>query len=117
MTGHMWPVWLDFRGGKGVATMAGVLFAMNWMAGLVGLAVWVIVVLVSRYVSLASMVAALVVPVVHHFSMEHATKDMDPPWIITIYLIFAAGLVVFRHRANVKRLWKGEEHKIGRKKT
>jgi glycerol-3-phosphate acyltransferase PlsY len=113
----MWPVYLDFRGGKGVATMAGVLFAMNWMAGTAGLVVFVLVVLCFRYVSLASMIAAVAAPVAHLFTMDHVRKCMQPAWIILIYLILAAGLVAFRHRENVRRLLKGEEHKLGRKKT
>jgi glycerol-3-phosphate acyltransferase PlsY len=107
MAGHMVPVYLRFRGGKGVATVAGLLFAMNWMAALVGLGVWLLAFLPFRYISLASIAGALAVPVANH-----VTKGR---WMLTAFFAFAALLVIVRHRSNIQRLLAGTETKFGKK--
>jgi len=105
--GHVFSVWLWFKGGKGVATAAGVLFALDWRVGLGVLAVWVTVALVTRYSSLAAVTAALVAPAV-----IWAIQGVTP--------MLAAGTVmgavlVWRHRANLAKLLRGEESRIGQK--
>jgi glycerol-3-phosphate acyltransferase PlsY len=108
MLGHMFPIYLGFRGGKGVATVAGLLFAMNWIAAAVGLGVWLLVFLPSRYVSLASIAAAVAVPVAAHFSQG------DP--IQTGFFAAAGLLVIVRHRGNIQRLLAGTESRFGKAK-
>jgi glycerol-3-phosphate acyltransferase PlsY len=107
--GHLFPVWLRFKGGKGVATAAGVLFAIDWRVGLAVLVAWLTVVVVSRYSSLGSLVASLFAPV-------------------AVYLILGAGpilaatcamcaMLVWRHEANIRKLIRGEESRIGDRKA
>jgi glycerol-3-phosphate acyltransferase PlsY len=115
--GHMWPVFLDFKGGKGVATTAGILFALNWVAALIGLGVWALVFASFRYVSLASIVAAAAVPVAHHFTEKRFRACWKATWVITIFLAVSAVLVVWRHRDNLRRLLAGTEKKFGRKES
>lgn len=116
LAGHLWPVFLDFKGGKGVATVGGILFAMNWMAALIAMGVWVVVFLACRYVSVGSVVAAVAVPVAHHFTGHHFKARWEAPWIITIFLAVASALVILRHRANMKRLVEGTEKRFSFKK-
>ncbi len=113
--GHMWPVWLEFRGGKGVATVGGILFALNWTAALVAMGVWVAVFVPFRYVSLGSVVAALSLPLAHHLTKAPFEAKARGQWIVTIFLGVAAALVIWRHKANLKRLVAGTEKKLGRK--
>jgi glycerol-3-phosphate acyltransferase PlsY len=117
LVGHMWPVYLGFRGGKGVATIGGILFALNWMAALVGMGVWGIVFLPFRYVSLGSVVAAVALPVAHHFTAPWLPKRGEPPWIVTAFLAVAGALVILRHRGNLARLLAGTEKKFGKKEA
>jgi len=105
IVGHVFSVYVGFRGGKGVATSAGVFLALAPAAVLVGLAVWGALVYLTGYVSLASVVAALVTPTVI-FTMRGASPVF---WL-------AAGLgafVIYAHRANLGRLTRGEEHRFG----
>jgi acyl phosphate:glycerol-3-phosphate acyltransferase len=102
--GHVFPVWLGFRGGKGVATYVGVLFALNWQAGLAFCIIWLLVAVLTRYSSLSALVAALVAPVAL-FAMG------DPPAALLTALLSA--LLIYKHRANIRRLAAGEEPKIG----
>ncbi|HLY10646.1 MAG TPA: glycerol-3-phosphate 1-O-acyltransferase PlsY [Planctomycetota bacterium] len=117
MLGHMWPIYLGFRGGKGVATVGGILFAMNWIAALIAIAVWGVVFLLSRYVSLGSMVAALALPVAHQITAPLVMSRWagETPWVMTVFLGVAAVLVIFRHRSNLKRLLDGTEQRFGKK--
>lgn len=102
--GHMFPVWLRFRGGKGVATALGVLLAISWAAGLVGLGVWLLVALLFRYSSLAALVSTATAPAyVLYFAGPTAA------W-------FVAGLALLiwaRHRDNIRRLIDGTEGRVG----
>ena len=105
--GHVFSLWLRFKGGKGVATAAGVLFALDWRVGLGVLAVWATVALVTRYSSLAAVTAALVAPAVI-WAIQGATP------------MLAAGaamgaVLVWRHQANLAKLLRGEESRIGQK--
>lgn len=106
MLGHLFPVWLRFRGGKGVSTLAGVLLALSWPAGLLAVATWLAVVAVSRYASLAALTATALGPVYAWFYTDPATAG----------IIAAAVLVVWqRHHENIRRLLRGEESKIGQR--
>jgi glycerol-3-phosphate acyltransferase PlsY len=114
LVGHMWPVTLGFRGGKGVATLGGILFALNWMAALIAMGVWVVVFIPLRYVSLGSIVAALSLPLAHYLTAPRVRPRGENPWVITVFLGIAAVLVIYRHRANIERLWAGTEKRLGR---
>lgn len=110
LVGHVWPVYLDFKGGKGVATAAGVIFALNWMAGGIVLGVWLLFFLASRYVSLASVAAAIALPVAQIFTGKRSWGDQVIP--VTIFCFAAALLVVVRHRENLGRLVRGKEKRF-----
>ena len=106
--GHCLPVWLRFRGGKGVATFLGVILGLYWVAGLLVCATWLAAAAVSRISSVGALAAALSAPIWLHL-LER------PEAVLT-----AAGLAAWvwlRHHANIRRLLKGEEPRIGRKKT
>jgi glycerol-3-phosphate acyltransferase PlsY len=106
--GHIFPVWLKFKGGKGVATYIGVLLAVSWIAALIFGVVWGAVAFTSRYSSLSGLTASGLTPVVLAFLVGGKAA-----------LLFAAltALVWFMHRANIQRLFAGTESKIGRSRT
>ena len=106
IAGHNWPVFLGFRGGKGMATSAGVLLGVAPAAMGIGLAVWVVLFLISHYVSLASIGAALAVPTAAW--LLYAAEGAVRPAVLT-----ALGLLaVWRHRSNIQRLSAGTEHRF-----
>ncbi|HUL55421.1 MAG TPA: glycerol-3-phosphate 1-O-acyltransferase PlsY [Usitatibacter sp.] len=107
--GHVYPVWLRFHGGKGVATAAGVLLALDWRVGLAVLAAWLAIVVVSRYSSLAALVGAAVAPGAAWYFAGAG------PMLAAVAAMSA--LLVLRHRANIGKLWRGEESRIGEKKA
>ncbi len=104
--GHLYPVFFGFRGGKGVATALGTLFGLDPLLGAAVLATWLVVAGVSRYSSLAALVAAVLAPVYAWVLSAH-------PWMVGAVAVMAA-LLVWRHRANIRRLLAGEEGRIGR---
>ncbi len=105
IAGHNWPVWLKFKGGKGIATSAGVLAAVAPYALLGGLAVWLLTLKLSRMVSLASILAALTVTLCGWiFYRGHL-------WTALVLSLLGI-LAVVRHRSNITRILKGEEHKF-----
>jgi glycerol-3-phosphate acyltransferase PlsY len=105
--GHLYPVFYGFRGGKGVATAAGVLFGFNVWLGAGTLVTWVVVAALLRYVSLASMIAAL-------FAAFYAFWLFGLMHIPLAVLVMAA-LLVWRHRENIRRLVAGSESRLGQK--
>jgi len=109
LLGHCFPIWLNFRGGKGVATAAGA-FLMLCPAALLGsVSLFLLVVFFWRYVSLASISAAAAMPLLIYvlWAPHHA-----PPMIITFGALAAAGIIVYKHDANIQRLVQGEEPKF-----
>lgn len=113
--GHNFTPWLKFRGGKGVATGAGVLAALVPQPFLIGLGVWIVLVAIFRYVSLGSMFGAFVVFAVRcYFTRDDFFSLNNLPATLMAFLIWA--LVMVSHRANIKRLLNGQENKIGAKK-
>ncbi|WP_443747938.1 glycerol-3-phosphate 1-O-acyltransferase PlsY [Asticcacaulis solisilvae] len=107
--GHLFPVWLKFKGGKGVATFLGTLFAAAWPMGLIAGGLWLLTAFTFRISSLSALVAAaLVVPVAFLLHVG-AYPFMG-------MALFMAVLIYIRHRDNIRRLLKGEEPKIGKKK-
>ena len=111
--GHLYPVFFKFVGGKGVATAAGVLFGVHWALGLLCMASFAIVLYFFRYVSLASLVAAIFAPVAYLFG-DRVLWSADK--YITLMLFVMAMLLVYRHSANLTRLIQGTEPKLGDKK-
>lgn len=112
--GHLWPVFFGFKGGKGVATALGVLLGVSGWLGLATLAAWLVVVSISRYVSLSSMAAAL-------FAPTFFLLAGGPLWYADHRVAAAigamAGLLVWRHQENIGRLLRGTESKLGQSKN
>ena len=108
--GHMYPVWLGFRGGKGVATGVGVFLVMTQGAVAFAGLIFILIVLVTRYVSLGSIMAALTIPLFILLQNLISPSLYFAP-VITAATV-AAGLIIFAHRANIGRLIKGNERKI-----
>jgi glycerol-3-phosphate acyltransferase PlsY len=108
--GHLYPVFFQFKGGKGVATAAGVLLGVSWILGLATLATWVIVAFFSRYSSLASLVSAVFAPLYYLFG-DREVWYVDKAILLVMFAISA--LLVYRHRENISKLLKGTESKLG----
>jgi glycerol-3-phosphate acyltransferase PlsY len=106
--GHLFPVWLNFKGGKGVATFLGTLLAAAWPVGLAAAATWLVVAFVFRISSLSALVAAALAPAFVFL--------LGRPTPIAWLALFMAVLIYIRHAPNIRRLLKGEEPRIGRKK-
>jgi glycerol-3-phosphate acyltransferase PlsY len=113
--GHLFPVWLGFKGGKGVATFFGLLFAAHWPLGLLAGGVWLVTAALFRISSLAALIAALAASLVAIAPLEAAGLPADGP-IIALSL-FTAGLIWLRHLPNIGRLMQGAEPRIGAKKA
>jgi glycerol-3-phosphate acyltransferase PlsY len=108
--GHLYPVFFQFKGGKGVATAAGVLLGVSWLLGLATLLTWVIVAFFSRYSSLASLAAAVFAPLYYLFGDREAWY-VDKAMLLVMFAISA--LLIYRHRENINKLIKGTESKLG----
>jgi glycerol-3-phosphate acyltransferase PlsY len=106
LVGHLFPVWLNFKGGKGVATYIGVLLGLTWPAALIFGAIWLVVAALFRYSSLASLVASALAPV--------ALLAFNDPKAAALLFVMTI-LVWIMHRANIRRLLNGSEDKIGAK--
>ncbi len=104
--GHSFPVWLGFKGGKGVAASAGALFGLMPFVALIAVAVWLIIFYLTRYVSVASMTAALAVPITILSMMFLGQTDRTT---LLYFSICLAAVVIFRHRSNLSRLVRGAE--------
>jgi glycerol-3-phosphate acyltransferase PlsY len=106
LLGHVFPVWLGFKGGKGVATYIGALFAAAWPAGLAFAAVWLGTAFISRYSSLSALLACAATPLV--------LLALGRPGAALVFLLLSV-LVIAKHRANIERLLAGSETRIGQK--
>ena len=102
--GHVFPVWLEFRGGKGVATYIGILLGVDWRAAVAFCAIWLLVALLTRYSSLSALIAAIAIPVGLLASGDGATA---------LLAALLSALLIYKHRANIRRLAAGEEPRIG----
>ena len=100
--GHVFPVWLKFKGGKGVATYVGILFAINIFLGLIFCVTWVIIFLISRYSSLSSLIGSITIPIYIFFS-----NQISDVFFFGIMFV----LIFYTHRENIKRLKNKEESK------
>src|SRR5450631_1209549 len=103
--GHLFPIFHRFKGGKGVATAAGIVFGLSWQLGLALLVVWVLIAIAFRISSLASIVAAIVTPPLGFYFLG----NWPEAWV----LIPITLLLLWRHRANIRKLLAGNETKIG----
>ncbi|MCG3118047.1 MAG: Glycerol-3-phosphate acyltransferase [bacterium] len=110
--GHIWTVFADFRGGKGVGTAAGMIIALYPVAAIVCLGIFVAVVYFTRYVSLGSMLAALSLPVV--LLLMQILFNKDVPDALFQFSLLVGVLIVFTHRKNVRRLIEGTENRFGK---
>jgi acyl phosphate:glycerol-3-phosphate acyltransferase len=101
--GHLFPLWLHFRGGKGVATYIGVVAALSWPAGTFFCAVWLCVALLTRYSSLSALIAAALTPI---FALTQA------PQALAVFIFASSALLIARHHRNIRNLVAGTESKI-----
>lgn len=106
--GHVFPVWLGFKGGKGVATLIGILLALSWPVGLCVCAIWLLVAVTTRYSSLSALTAGILSPILAYFFS-------GGPLALTCLAL--ALVLLFTHRTNIARLMSGTETKIGGKAT
>lgn len=110
--GHSYPVWLGFKGGKGVATSLGLIFGINWIAALIMFAVWIVLFKVTRYVSVASIIAAGALPIAMvALLLLHQLQTS----VLVYFALLLTVIVVFRHRSNMSRLLSGTEPRADRK--
>jgi acyl phosphate:glycerol-3-phosphate acyltransferase len=110
VVGHMFPVWLKFKGGKGVATALGVFLVLFPKAILISLAIFIIVVVATRYVSLGSILGAIAFPIAAYFMSSPDWQTLLPACLISL-------MVVLKHHENIRRLLAGNEHRFGGRKV
>ena len=104
--GHVFPILANFRGGKGVATTLGIILSINLDTALICLGIFLIVFLLSKFVSLGAIVASFFFPLVSFFVMKEDAR------IMIVFSILISLIVIFSHKKNIGRLWRGEENKM-----
>ena len=109
IVGHVFPVWLGFKGGKGVATALGVFLALSLWAAVAALGLFLVVFMLTRYVSLASIFAAITLPFLTLFLSPAAHTNL-----FRVVVFCCSALVVAKHKANIVRLAKGSEYRFGK---
>ena len=116
--GHTFPIFFQFKGGKGVATSLGILLMSNWQIGLICLVFALVLMVLTRMVSLGSCAAAVLFPVLTLFINDHYTvlTEGKPGSTYLVYSIIMAVIVLFNHRSNIKRILNGTENKLSFKK-
>lgn len=107
--GHMWPIFLKFRGGRGIATSFGMLLSIHWPTAIITLIGFIIVLLLSKYVSLASISACVLAPIV----IALVKEPFDRKFFIAVLIIAITSII--KHRSNIRRLLNGQEYKLGEK--
>lgn len=114
--GHMFPIYFKFRGGKGVATALGVTTALAWQTFPIVMIPFVIIVAVSKMISLGSIISAVILPIATYFVYYFWYPECSPV-VPTVATAVIALLIIFMHRSNIKRIAHGEENKLGSKKS
>ena len=114
LVGHCYPIWLRFKGGKGVATFLGILLALSWPHALLFAVIWLGFAAVFRYSSLSALIASACVPLSAFLFPERTLLGSIALGEVTLLLVI---LIVWKHRANIGRLWRGEESRIGGSKA
>ena len=114
--GHTFPIFFGFKGGKGIATSLGVLLMSNWQIGLICLVFALVLMVITRMVSVGSIAAAILFPVLVIFIGQNYIVPVNN-WSYLIFSIIVAVLVLFNHRENLKRIFTGKENKISFKKS
>lgn len=112
--GHTFPIWLKFKGGKGVATSAGVLLGLMWLAVISVFIVWLVLFKTTRYVSVASMGAAVALPL---FVMTYLHFGLLTGRSLLVFSFVIAGVVLWAHRSNIQRLLHGKEQRMGQSQS
>jgi acyl phosphate:glycerol-3-phosphate acyltransferase len=115
LAGHIWPVWLGWRGGKAVATALGMLLGLTWPVGLACFGVFLAALSLSRIVSLSSVIAALALPLLMLGWFHDQALGLRWPYLALTVL--TSGLVIWRHRSNLARLLAGTEPRLGQKRA
>ena len=115
--GHNFPFYLGFKGGKGVASTAGIIMALDYRIAFVCLAIFILIVAIPRYVSLASIVVMIIFIGMSHMLVKtnYGFTDGSSPMEFRLLIVIIGFLSIFMHRANIKRLLSGTENKIGKK--
>ena len=115
--GHNFPFYLGFKGGKGVASTAGIIMALDYRIAFVCLAIFILIVAITRYVSLASIVVMIIFIGMSHMLVKtsYGFTDGTSPMEFRLLVVVIGFLSIFMHRANIKRLLSGTENKIGKK--
>lgn len=116
IVGHTFPVFFKFKGGKGIATSLGVLLMINWQIGLICLVFALVLMILTKMVSVGSIAAAVLFPVLVLFIKDNYIVAESSNWSYLIFSIIIAVLVIFNHRGNLKRILNGSENKISFKK-
>ena len=109
ITGHIWPIWLKGKGGKAVATGLGMFIALSWKVGLASFGTFLIMISLTKIVSLSSITAAILLPI---YMFKYIGTLNDP---YTIFSFIVAIIVIWKHRSNINRILKGEEPKLNKK--
>ena len=109
ITGHIWPIWLKGKGGKAVATGLGMFIALSWKVGLASFGTFLIMISLTKIVSLSSITAAILLPI---YMFKYIGTFNDP---YTIFSFIIAIIVIWKHRSNINRILKGEEPKLNKK--
>ena len=109
ITGHIWPIWLKGKGGKAVATGLGMFIALSWKVGLASFGTFLIMISLTKIVSLSSITAAILLPI---YMFIYIGTFNDP---YTIFSFIVAIIVILKHRSNINRILKGEEPKLNKK--
>ena len=110
--GHLYPVFFGFKGGKGVATAAGVLFGVHWLLGLACMGTWALVAYVSRYSSLSALSCAMLAPL-YYVLGDRGLWYVDRS--VMLMLVLMGALLIYRHKENISKLLQGKESKLGAK--
>ena len=116
ISGHIWPIWLKGKGGKAVATGLGMFLALSWKVGLASLGIFLIVLAKSKFVSLSSIAAAILLPIFMFFNLDNSSNLGNASHPYFVISLIVSLLVVWKHRTNINRLLKGEESKINQNK-